>query len=68
MIIKIEWCENGRRGWLEYDGDVMIQQMPITNYKKWAKLFAKKDHKAVKKIRDTMKLYDRKYEILLRLL
>jgi hypothetical protein len=40
MTITIKWCETGRRGWLEYDLDVMIKDVPMTNYKKWAKLFA----------------------------
>lgn len=41
MKIRIEWCESGRRGYMEYDSDVMIKDMPMTNFKKWGKLFAK---------------------------
>ena len=51
MTIKIKWCESGRRGYIEYDVDVMIKYMSMTNYKKWAKLFARygstEQHEAV---------------------
>lgn len=96
MNIKIEWCETGRRGYLEYDLDALIKSMPLTNFKKWAKLFGKygtskqqetvlslikdcfkeefdflnlclekNDKKAVKRVKDKMHFYNRKYEILL---
>ena len=41
MNINFEWNENGRRGGMSYRADVMIKDRNITDFKKWAKLFAK---------------------------
>lgn len=41
MNIYFEWNEDGRRGGMSYRADVMIKDRTITDFKKWAKLFAK---------------------------
>lgn len=99
MTIKFEWRENGRRGYMEYDVDVMIKHRQMTDYKNWAKLLVKygtnetidsviarikmlyqeafemlninlanKNEKETKRTQNIMKMYNRKYEILSRLI